>query len=334
MRTLDASGHDAPPRGHSTTVQEPSRAKQPAWGDGRVGRTKACRVGAQLAVLLLSWTVLAALLSGAEPRTQDSAVPFADMLARAGAQVEAWYARAQSLVSLETVSIQRLRSDLMPDDSRRLEYELRIAWDPADTASESLPDATVLRRIVSVNGRPPREGEEPRCMDPTPVSPEPLAMLLPSRRERFAFTPAGTTIVDGRPAMMIDYTGIAPGTPEITWRDNCVSVSLPGRTRGRIWVDAATYDVLRLDERLIGQFDFRVPRDQVVRGAPLVMTIERADSTIEYTRVAFTDPDETLVLPASVETLQIVRGGSIQRTRFTHRFTDYRRFLTDGRILP
>jgi hypothetical protein len=63
------------------------------------------------------------------------------------------------------------------------------------------------------------------------------------------------------------------------------------------------------------------------------MVIERADSSIQFKRVEFTDPEETLMLPASVDTLQIVSGGGIQRTRITQRFTDYRRFLTEGRVV-
>jgi hypothetical protein len=170
-------------------------------------------------------------------------------------------------------------------------------------------------------------------MDPKPVSPEPLAMLLESRREGFVFTLAGTTRVDGRAALMVDYRGVAAGPPDITWRENCVSISLPGRSRGRIWIDAGTYDVLRLDEHLVGQFEFPVPREHQRRGAAMSMLIERSDSSIRFRRVEFQDPDETLMLPATIETVTIVRGGGIQRTRISQRFTDYRRFLTGGRIV-
>jgi hypothetical protein len=158
-------------------------------------------------------------------------------------------------------------------------------------------------------------------------------MLLASRREGFAFSVAGTARVNGRSAVTIDYRGRAPGPPDVTWTRECVSVSLPGRSRGRIWIDAANYDVLRLDEHLVGQFSFPVPREHVRRGAATSMNIERADSSIEFRRVAFQDPEETLMLPASIETLQIVSGGGVQRTRITQRFTNYRRFLTDGRVL-
>ena len=58
----------------------------------------------------------------------------ADILARVGASVERYYARAQSVMCTETVSLQTLGYDLTADMSmqRRLVYELRVAWDPRD----------------------------------------------------------------------------------------------------------------------------------------------------------------------------------------------------------
>jgi hypothetical protein len=256
-------------------------------------------------------------------------------LERVGARVIEWYARAQSIVSTEEVAIVPLRSDLSPAGlARRLRYELRVAWEPEAGAAAAFPEPSVVRQVLAVNGRPPRPGDEAGCMDPKPVSPEPLMMLLPSERNAFAFSFAGPARVNGREALRIDFKGVAPGRPEISWTDDCVSVSLPGRSRGRIWVDAATYDVLRVDEQLVGMFDFAVPREHQRRGASRSMVIERADSSIRYRRVAFDDPPETLMLPAEVETVTVIRGAGIQRTRISQRFSDYRRFLADVRVLP
>jgi hypothetical protein len=170
-------------------------------------------------------------------------------------------------------------------------------------------------------------------MDPKPVSPEPLAMLLPERLAESAFSYAGRGRTDGRPVVMLDYHGAVALPPEITWTDECVTVSLPGRSRGRIWVDAETDDVLRVDDHLVGQFHFDVPREHVRRGASSSMVIERADSSIRYRPIQFRDPEETLLLPVSVETLTVIRGGGMQRVRITQRLSDHRRFLTGGRLL-
>jgi hypothetical protein len=158
-------------------------------------------------------------------------------------------------------------------------------------------------------------------------------MLLDGHRDDYRFATAGRTRVNGREALIIDYRGAAAGPAEIKWEKDCVSISLPGRSRGRVWIDAETFDVLRLDEHLMGLFDFAVPFDKVRRGAANRMTVERADSYITYKRVAFSDPDEVLMLPAAVDTVTVISGGGVQRYRVSQRFSDYRRFLTGGRVV-
>jgi hypothetical protein len=277
---------------------------------------------------------IAAALTVSSPSAQRNDVDVAATVARVAARVVEWYARAQSIVSHEDVWITDLRFDLSAAAlPRRLGYELRIAWEPDAAGGDALPDPSILRQILTVNGRPARPTDEPGCMDPKPISPEPLTMLLPKERERFAFSYAGTGRVDGRPALMLDYKGVVRGAPEIVWTKECVSVSLPGRSRGRIWVDAVTHDVLRLDEHLVGLFDFDVPREHQRRGASRSMVIERADSSIRYRRVEFQDPAETLMLPAEVDTVTVIRGGGIQRTRISQRFSAYRRFIADTRVI-
>jgi hypothetical protein len=280
--------------------------------------------------------LLLASVAAASPAAQRPAPPdVRDTIARVGARVVEWYGRAQSIVSLETVVITPLRFDMSPTvPARRLAFELRVAWDPMTTGPRAFPEPSILRQILTVNGRPPRSADEPGCMDPKPVSPEPLMMLLPEQRDDFAFKYAGAGRVDGRSAMMFDFKGVAAGEPEISWTEECVSVSLPGRSRGRIWVDTATHDVLRLDEQLVGLFEFDVPREHRRRGAAPNMVIERADSSIRYRRVEFTDPPDRLMLPAEVDTITVIRGGAVQRTRISQRFSDYRRFIADARVLP
>jgi hypothetical protein len=274
---------------------------------------------------------LTALVGVAQSR-QSVPADFNETLARVGRRMEQWYARAASVMSTEQVWIQPLGADMTPNNApRRLTFELRVEWDPK-RAAQGAPVANVLRQPVRVTGRLPAGGD-PGCMDPKPVSPEPLAMLLPSRLSESEFFPAGAARIDGRVALMIDYRGLASLPDEVIWTGDCVSLTLPGRSRGRIWIDAETYDVLRMDDRLVGTFSFDVPREHVRRGAARSMVVERADSTIRYRRVAFTDPEETLLLPASIETVTVIRGGGTQRTRITQRFSDYRRFLTDGRIV-
>lgn len=257
-------------------------------------------------------------------------------LARVGDRIEQYYTRAQSIMCEETVQLQHLGADLLPDGGhiRRLVYELRVAWEAAPDGGKP-PEATVLRQLLRVDGRPPSARDEDACMDPKPVSPEPLGLLLPHRRSDFVFTWRGTARERGRPSVTIDYKSARVLPPDIVWKDNCVSIDLPGRTRGRIWVDRQTGDVLRLDEQLTGQFEFRVPRTQLRRvPLPLTMTVERADSSIRYRPVSFHDPDETILLPESINSLQVIRNSGAPRMRIIQTFSNYRRFITGGRVLP
>lgn len=277
--------------------------------------------------------VVVAIAASVSARAQPPAADFAARMVHIGQRVEQFYARARLVTSKETVRLQPLESDfrsMMP--ARRLVYELRVSWDPA-TDGGPPADASVLRQLLSVNGRAPRPKDEPECMDPKSVTPDALALLLPHNRHEYEFKPAGSTRIDGRLAAMIDYKSVSMEPPEIIWKGNCVSVSLPGRTRGRVWIDEQTDDVLRLDEHLIGLFEFPVPREQSRAGGPLSMVIERADSSIRYRAVTFEDPDETLMLPRSIETTTVWRNASVNRVRMTQEFSEYRRFVTDGRIV-
>jgi hypothetical protein len=277
--------------------------------------------------LLVSLVVLTAV--GAEGQS----VPAEDAIERVGDYVERYYARAQSIVVDESVAIQPLGLDLRNDGfARRLTYELRVEWNP-DAADDESP-ATVTRQLLSINGRAPRAGQEPECLDPRSTSPEPLAFLLPDRRHKFTFKAAGLGRVGERTAVMIDYRSVKPEAPKAEWKKECVSVDLPGRARGRIWADPETSEILRLDEGITGLVDIAVPREQQRTGGPSYMTIERADSSIRYRRVVFTDPDETLLLPSSIDTVTIVRNSGSPRVRISQTFGNYRRFVTGSRIVP
>jgi hypothetical protein len=261
-----------------------------------------------------------------------------EWMARVGERVQTYYTRAQSIICQETVRLEPLGFDLLPngDHVRELVYELRVAWDGAapDTGGK-LPEATVLRQLVSVNGRPPKPGDEPGCFDRKPVTPEPLNMLLPGRQQEYVFTWKGVGRESGRPSVAIDYRAVPTREPiEVVRKGECHEINLPGRSRGRLWLDPSTGDVLRLDEALTGQFDVRVPDEPKRRAVPsMTVTVERADSSITYRAVTFHDPDETLILPASIVSLQVIRNSGTPRLRTRQTFANYRRFITDARIV-
>ena len=247
------------------------------------------------------------------------------------AYVEDYYGRAQSLIAEETVTLDQLRPDLSPDGlPRRLVYEIRVEWNP-----DGDPPASVVRELLQVGRRPPKPGTKPECLDPKGISPEPLAFLLRERRGKFVFREAGAAVVGGRSAVMIDYRPSGRDQPTITGTRECISIDMPDRTQGRLWVDRETGAVLRLDENIVGVTDVRVPRAlQTTGGWGLYVTVDRADSTIRYEPVTFSEPDETLLLPTSIQSVSIIRATGIQRLRVTQTYRNYRRFLTGSRLIP
>jgi hypothetical protein len=256
-----------------------------------------------------------------------------------GRRVEEFFSRAQSLVCLETVRVQQLGMSMSPDSfGRTIESELRLSWDPTSGEGEA-PEAKTERLVLKINGHAPRKNDPDNCTVPEQHSSEtqPLSMLLPAQQERYRFSMAGRGRVDGRSAIMLDYVmrqKPAVEVSEVEGNENCLSFSLEGGIRGRVWVDANTFEVLRLDQGLVGLIDIPLPRRIMLRqNGTSSWTMERHDISMRFKRVTFADPQETLVLPVSVSSLRVTRGSGSPRLRTQTDYTGYRRFLTGGRVV-
>lgn len=275
---------------------------------------------------------LSVLTAGAAAQPPDNVD---DVLARTAVRVAQYFTRAQSIVFFEKATVQPVRGDMSPEGfARVLESDLRVEWDPTsdgDAASE----AKVLRELRKVNGHPPRAKDDRNCLDPNPISPEPLAFLMPAERGDYAFTLAGRGKGKEQHTVMVDFRSLETGQPEMKHQpgkhEGCFSVTIPGRIKGRVWIDATTYEVLRVDQQLTGRIDYRVPNAHVRRGMAEVLVIERYDMSIRYKPIAFHDPEEIVLLPQSIETLTIYRGAQSHRSRQV--FSNYRRFMTGGRVV-
>jgi len=260
------------------------------------------------------------------------------LVAGVGARLSEYYRHAQQLVCLERSTVVPIDSGWRLDGfSRTVESELRLDIDEAETVREP----RVTREIRRVNGREPRERDRTSragCNDPTPLSPEPLAFLLPAQREEYVFTAVRDVTEGHRAAFAIDFSSVkSKGHPELITdeygHDDCFDWKGPVAVTGRVWVDATTFDVLRLERRVAGPTDVRVPMPLQRRYlfTPW-LTLDRDDLTLRYKEVAFNDPDETVLLPESIDSLTVFRAG-LQSIRRTQVFSGYRRFLTKGRII-
>ena len=273
------------------------------------------------------------LVNGAPVPAQEVGERQVDaVLDRIQASVERFYARALNVLADVHVRVRPLGRDLSPQGrTRNLLYEMRVEW--AEASDGAVPEPVVARELLLADGRPPEAGDEPQCGDPGPLSEEPLAVFLPAKRKDHVFSWHGRGREAGRETVILDYRTRHDEEPTIDWDETCVRVHLPGLTRGRVWADAASGEVLRVDERLAGMFEFRVPPEHGLGGPPLTMTIERADSSVRYRPVAFSDPDETLLLPSTVELMTVWRNAGVERLLTIHEISNYRRFVTGSRLL-
>ncbi len=173
---------------------------------------------------------------------------------------------------------------------------------------------------------------------PIPSRPNRSAFSCPLTDPRYAFKLGGTDRDGDRTILTIEFASVdRRSNPRLIedpgGHDDCFDWSGHVAARGRVWVDAATYDVVRVERGLRGPVDIDVP-ERIQRRYQLSgwVTLVRDDVTIRYKTVAFEDPDETLLLPESIDSLTMIRGG-LQSTRRTQTFSDYRRFVTAGRVL-
>ena len=84
--------------------------------------------------------------------------------------------------------------------------------------------------------------------------------------------------------------------------DDCFDWLGPVAIKGRVWIDAITHDVLRVDRHIGGPVTVKVSwhLQRRYNFEPWV-ALERDDMTMRYRTVVFTDPDEVILMPESVE---------------------------------
>ena len=283
--------------------------------------------------LALALALAAMTAAGAQPQPNVE-----ELLVRVGERVAEFYTRAKNVICIETSTVQRVDFSNSPEGFvRTVESELHFEAGSGQTPGE----VAIVRKVRKVNGRAPRENDDKDragCTDPNPLSPEPLAFLLPANRSEYQFRTAGVTKDRNRTALMIEFASVdRRSNPELiedpSGHDDCFDWSGHIASRGRIWVDARNYDVVRVERGLRGPVDVKVPA-LIQRRHHLAswVVIVRDDVTVRYKAVAFSDPDEVLLLPESIESLTVVRGG-LESTRRRQTFSDYKRFGTDGRVL-
>jgi hypothetical protein len=262
------------------------------------------------------------------------------LMTQVGQRVAGYYERAHSVICVERSTVQPIGFNWGPEGMpRTVESDLRVEYEGQD--GSPLPEAKVSRDIRRINGRAPRERDKKDrsgCTDPNPLSPEPLSFLLSTHKDEYRFTSVRDGREKDRPALIIDFLSAdRTSKPELIederGHDDCFDWTGPVATKGRVWIDALTYDVLRVERRIGGPVSVKVPWALQRRyNFDSWVSVERDDVTMRYQSVAFTDPDEAIMLPASIESLTVVHGG-LQSIRRVETYSDYRRFVTSARVI-
>ena len=269
--------------------------------------------------------VCALIVCVADTRAQQSP-DLASILQRLAGRTQQYYDRFISIICTETVETQDLRFNLAPVGRPRVTvYELSVS---RENEAQGEPEFRVERALLSVNGRAARKNQRPECTDPKTGTPEPLGFLLASRQRRYRFTIADA---GGGPegTRAIGFVETPPDRVRVEWHGNCFEAEGGGQ-EGRVWFDPDTYDVRQVLVRL--SKPFQVPLPDGLFGARPAIRVEKSDMILKFSRVDFQQPDEAVMLPASIETVHVLRGVPSLRIRQT--LANYRRFLTKSEIVP
>lgn len=264
-------------------------------------------------------------------RAQQHSPDLANILSGLAARTQLYYDRFTSIICTETVRQQDLKVSLAPDGKPRVTtYELSVTRDPRSAGEEEF---RVERVVQSVNGRPARRNHKPDCTDPKTGTPEPMAFLLAANQHRYRFSLPHSVDDDAQTSppgtRALDFIEAPPDRVRIKWEGNCFEAEGGGH-QGRVWFDPVTYDVLQVEVRL--SKPFMVPMPSGFFGVQPAIRVERSEMTIRFARVQFQEPDESVLLPHSIDTLHVLRG--ISSLRINQTLGDYRRFLTKSEIRP
>lgn len=303
-----------------------------------------------VAGLLLASLLGAAVVAGQELRGDDArrvdekGERLARVLEKLGESVARYQSDLFSITYTETILEERLKRDLRAREGRAKEYvfENVVLREPAKDARDETRVRGV-RRLRSEDGKPAEPGKpyvqrRNKCgggESPSESYGDPLTFLLPKNQPNYEFADEGETAVDGRAARVVRFVPRGQGGPKVVSKGDCFWATVPHE--GRVWVEAESGDVLRLEWRIIEPYEFESPRAMNVGrlrfGPKRKLKYERMETVTRFRRVEFKDPAGTLLLPSSSETLRVIGGARRPRTRTTRAFKDYRRFVSDVKIV-
>jgi hypothetical protein len=281
---------------------------------------------------LLSCACVAALARQSGPARADERLP--SILARVGESVERYHAGLFGLAFVEVLRLEELREDMTPKKSREYVFESVVLRESLSQVEGDYYAETV-RRLKTVDGRAPKKGDDASRFVAEAYG-EALNFLLPREQKLYEFTLGGEETLGGRRALRVELLRPGEGEPRVEWKGNSFRAHAP--TRWTFWVDASSFDVLRVESHLAAPFEFESPR--AFKAGPLGrfgpknrLRYARQDYAVSFRRVELKDPSETRLVPDSAEWVTVIEGAGHPRTRRTTRFSDYKRFRSGVKVI-
>jgi hypothetical protein len=287
--------------------------------------------------------LMLALLACAPARAQEArAEPAKDerlerILDKVGEGVARYEAELFRISYAETLRQEELREDLTPKKSKEFVFDTIVSREALSDEEDDYYPKTV-RRLRTIDGKPAKRAGGRDAAAGAAVSS--LVFLLPKHRKEFRFSLEGEEKFEGRPAFRIRMVQPGEGPPRVEWKGRLVGVSFyvfaPGVSF--LWVDAETYDVLRYESHLAEPFEFETPgafgAGPLGRFGPSrKLRYAARDYAVNFRRERFKDPEQTLLVPVAAEWTNVIEGASKPRTRATIRFSNYRRYRSDVKVI-
>ena len=259
------------------------------------------------------------------------------VLDKVGEGVARYQAELFRIAFTETLRQEELREDMTPKKSKEFVFDTIVSREALSDEEDDYYPKT-LRRIRAIDGKPAERVKGRDAAAGLFVSS--LQFLLPKHRKELQFALEGEERFDGRPAFRIRVLRPGEGPPRVEWENRLVGYSFYvfAPTVNFLWVDAETYDVLRYESHLAEPFEFESPgafsAGPFGRFGPSRRFKYRVqDYAVNFRRERFKDPEQTLLVPVAAEWTRVIEGASKPRTRATLRFSDYRRFRSDVKVI-
>ncbi len=261
------------------------------------------------------------------------------ILKRTGERVEQYLGGMFSISFTEVLRRDALNEDLTPKGKTKEHVFDNIVLREQRAGDERDFYGKAVRRLRTIDGKtvkPSKQKDElDKCGGPRSSYTDPLTFLLPKNQEHLVFTYEGEEVLRGRKVHCLGYVPREQAKPWSHSKDGCLYAS--GPHKGTVWIDAENFDVLQTSTRLAEEFDFESPRVFTAGfarfGPKRKFRFLRSEYTMRFRRVQFRSPEQELLLPESSESLHVIRGGREPRVRHSRTFEDYRRFVSDVKII-